>query len=534
MRMESFTPSRERASRACHRMDRWPSTSPIAGPTSLLPDSQGGLYFVEQQNLLPGGVVLRYITPDGHLKTIAGNLKGGFSGDGGQAAQAATGMQNRTGLAFDANGNLYVADGFNHRVRVIAPSGIISTFAGNGTATTAGDGGPAQNAGFSIPRGLLFDAHGDLLISDVAANRIREVLVSPPAISVAPNQMSFQAQAGGAQTPPQQLTIDGPVSGVAFSITVSGGASWLVVGTGGNTPRLISVQADPSNLTQGTYQATLTITAPLATPGTSTVQVTFEVGPGTNPALAADRTALSFTFPDQPTTIGTQIVRVSNAGSRIAGVLRERANGDWRQLAERGQSFGKGDAADARDGGRGREPKRAGRGNLHRIGDHRKLDHGNQHRDSGSPNRKHAGSSHPVVAAGAGVPRCGGRRSGSARQFRGKQHRARNDGFQRVHSNAFGRPTMAHGHTNVGRDHQRPAAPEHHGDRGSNRPGAWFLFRAGARGFGRGGQHAANRDHRDASARRGPGPRPRHPAQRAGVHGSGGRSAAGLEESFRL
>ncbi|MGB6944770.1 MAG: hypothetical protein WBE37_20400, partial [Bryobacteraceae bacterium] len=290
-------------------------SSPISGPTSLLPDSQGGLYFVEQQNLLPGGVVLRYITPDGLLKTIAGNLKGGFSGDGGPAVQAATGMQNRTGLAFDANGNLYVADGFNHRVRVIAPNGIITTFAGNGTATTAGDGGPAQNAGFSIPRGLLFDAHGDLLISDVAANRIREVLVAPPAINVAPNQMSFQAQAGGAQTPPQQLTVDGPVSGVAFSIAVSNGASWLVVGTGGNTPRLISVQADPSNLTQGTYQATLTITAPLATPVTSTVQVTFVVGPGTNPALAADRTALSFTFPDQPSTTGTQIVRVSNAGT---------------------------------------------------------------------------------------------------------------------------------------------------------------------------------------------------------------------------
>ena len=136
--METFTPSQERASRACHRMDRRLRRSPIAGPTSLLLDSQGGLYFVEQQTLLPGGVVLRYITPDGHLKTIAGNLMGGFSGDGGQAAQAATGMQNRTGLAFDATGNLYVADGFNHRVRVIAPNGIISTFAGNGTVHDSG------------------------------------------------------------------------------------------------------------------------------------------------------------------------------------------------------------------------------------------------------------------------------------------------------------------------------------------------------------------------------------------------------------
>jgi uncharacterized protein (TIGR03437 family) len=241
-------------------------------------------------------------------------------------------MQNRTGLVFDAIGNLYVADGFNHRVRVIAPNGIISTFAGNGTATTAGDGGPAQNAGFSIPRGLLFDAHGNLLITDVAANRIREVLVAPPAINVAPTQMSFQAQAGGAPTAPQQLTIDGPVSGVAFSITVSSGANWLVVGTGGNTPRLVSVEADPSNLTQGTYQATLTITAALATPVTSTVQVTFQVGAGAKPTLAADRTALSFTFPDQPATTGTQIVRISNAGTgslEFSASTQTATGGNW-------------------------------------------------------------------------------------------------------------------------------------------------------------------------------------------------------------
>ncbi len=71
--------------------------------------------------------------------------------------------------------------------------------AGNGKSTTAGDGGLAQNAGFSIPRGLLFDTHGDLFISDVADNRIREVLVATPAITVAPSQMNFSAQAGGLQ-----------------------------------------------------------------------------------------------------------------------------------------------------------------------------------------------------------------------------------------------------------------------------------------------------------------------------------------------
>ncbi len=275
---------------------------------------------------------MRYITPDGHLKTIAGNLQGGFSGDGGPAAQAAMGMQNRAGLVLDATGNLYVADGFNHRVRVIAPTGIINTFAGNGTPISMGDGGPVQDAGFSIPRGLLFDQHGDLFISVVAANRIRQVLAAPPGITVVPTQLDFSAQAGGALAPPQQLTIDGPVSGVAFSISASSGANWLVVSAGGFTPRLINVQADPSNLTPGTYQATLTITAPLATPVTTTIQVTFLVAPGTPPVLATDKTALSFTFPDQPTTIGTQIVRVSNTGTgplAFSATAQTARGGNW-------------------------------------------------------------------------------------------------------------------------------------------------------------------------------------------------------------
>ncbi len=70
--------------------------SPISGPSALLPDARGGLYFEEQQTLVAGGNVLRYITPNGNLMTIAGNLQGGFSGDGGPAVQAGMGMQIRT------------------------------------------------------------------------------------------------------------------------------------------------------------------------------------------------------------------------------------------------------------------------------------------------------------------------------------------------------------------------------------------------------------------------------------------------------
>ena len=309
--------------------------SPISFPTSPFPDGQGGLYFEESVSPSTlGFAVLRYITPDGHLKSIAGNADpaGIFSGDGGPALQAGLAM-GRTSMALDKSGNLYFTDGFHHRVRVVSPNGIINTFAGNGDNANAGDGGLAINASFFVPRGLLFDTKGNLWITDAAGNRIREVLAAAPAISVSPSQMSFTAKAGGAVTPPQKLTMSSPVSGVAFSVTKSAGADWLLVAApGGDTPQLINVRADPSNLAPGMYQATITVNSRLAVPVTNNVLVTLQVAPGDTQKLAVDRTSLSFTFPSNPTFSLTQHVRVSNAGTgTLAFTARARTNGggDW-------------------------------------------------------------------------------------------------------------------------------------------------------------------------------------------------------------
>jgi uncharacterized protein (TIGR03437 family) len=299
------------------------AASPISYPTALLADSQGGLYFEESPPppTSVGSAVLRYITPDGFLKTIAGPGNGDFSGDGGLATQAGLMMQQRTGLALDKSGNLYVADGFNNRVRVIAPSGIINTFAGNGLSANTGDGGLAKNASFFAPRGLLFKPNGDLVISDVAGNRIREVLAAPPPISVSPSQIGFSAKAGGALTPPQKLAMTSPANGLGFLVSKSVGADWLVVGVpGGFTPQLINVRADPANLAPGDYRATLTITSPLAATVATTVDVTLQVAPGDPAKLAVDQAALSFTFPSNPSVSETQRVRVSNAGSGVLAV----------------------------------------------------------------------------------------------------------------------------------------------------------------------------------------------------------------------
>jgi uncharacterized protein (TIGR03437 family) len=293
------------------------ATSPLAVPSAILLDGLGGMYIEESPNQgVEGNSILRYISPAGILTTVAGNGKGGFSGDGGPATQAGMLMLERTGMLLDKFGNLYFDDSLNSRVRVIAPNGTINTFAGNGQSANAGDGGTPLAASFVTPQGLLFDAAGNLLISDIAGNRIRSILATAPPISVAPKMMNFSVSAGGAPSAPKTFEITSPLSGLGFSIQVAATANWLVVGApGGVTPQLIEVRVDPTNLTPGTYQTSILITSPLANPVDSNLKVTVQVGPALNPTLAVDKAGLSFTYPKNPPTIETRIVRVSNSGS---------------------------------------------------------------------------------------------------------------------------------------------------------------------------------------------------------------------------
>jgi sugar lactone lactonase YvrE len=78
-------------------------------------------------------------------------------------------------LAFDSNGNLYIADAGSNRIRMVNTSGIISTFAGNGNNVNTGDGGPAVNASLNTPSAIAFDPNGNLLIADTGNDEIRKV-----------------------------------------------------------------------------------------------------------------------------------------------------------------------------------------------------------------------------------------------------------------------------------------------------------------------------------------------------------------------
>lgn len=112
----------------------------------------------------------------GRVTTIAGNGEAGFDGDDVQAAQAA--LDSPDAIAVARNGDLYVADTGNNRIRMVnAATGVITTVAGGGEASGGGfgDGGPATEASLLRPSGLALAANGDLYIADTDHHRIRRV-----------------------------------------------------------------------------------------------------------------------------------------------------------------------------------------------------------------------------------------------------------------------------------------------------------------------------------------------------------------------
>ncbi|MGL4233595.1 MAG: hypothetical protein ACRCWJ_19670 [Casimicrobium sp.] len=116
---------------------------------------------------------VRRVGTNGIISTVAGNGTEGFAGDGGAATAAQ--LNNPVGVATGANGSIYIGDAQNHRVRRVDTNGVISTVAGNGTAGFAGDGGAATAAQLNFPGAIYVAANGDLLIADYANNRVRRV-----------------------------------------------------------------------------------------------------------------------------------------------------------------------------------------------------------------------------------------------------------------------------------------------------------------------------------------------------------------------
>jgi len=172
--------------------------------TDVAVDSDGNFYYSDQSYN-----VINKIDADGNLTIFAGTGEAGYSGDGGAATSAK--LYTPTGLAFDTNGNLYIADFRNHVIRKIDSNGNISTFAGTGTEGLTGDGGAATSATLNNPYDIVFDSNGNLYIADQDNSRIRKVDTSGNISTFAGSAKGYAGDGGAATS----AELDTP-SGVAF------------------------------------------------------------------------------------------------------------------------------------------------------------------------------------------------------------------------------------------------------------------------------------------------------------------------------
>ncbi|MGA7623142.1 MAG: choice-of-anchor D domain-containing protein [Candidatus Acidiferrales bacterium] len=145
-------------------------------PDGVAVDNAGNIYIADTVNAVIREVFSPNETMPNIIETIVGNNTFGFGGDGGPALQAE--LTNPAGLFVDpASGDLWIADYWNNRIRLYTPTGnpatsTISTVIGSGLV---GDNGPATSASFYFPRTPALDSQGNLYITDAENNRIREV-----------------------------------------------------------------------------------------------------------------------------------------------------------------------------------------------------------------------------------------------------------------------------------------------------------------------------------------------------------------------
>ncbi len=139
-------------------------------PYEIRFDAAGNMFFVEMKN----EIVRRVDATTGIITTVAGTGKPGFSGDGGPATQAM--LKQPHSIALDREGHLYICDIGNHRVRKIdARTGLISTFAGNGTKMPTPDGAPVAGTPLNGPRALDFDGKHSLYLALREGNAVYRI-----------------------------------------------------------------------------------------------------------------------------------------------------------------------------------------------------------------------------------------------------------------------------------------------------------------------------------------------------------------------
>ena len=217
----------------------------FCNPNGISFDAFGNLYIIDQSNNR-----IRMVNTAGIISTVVGTGTAGHIGDGGQATAAD--IDQAQNITLDTQGNLYIADAANNRIRKVSTNGIIETIVGTGVAGYSGDNGPANVAELNYPIGIVLDAFDNLYIADANNNRIRKV-----------SNVSTLGMHPFAVNSEQVLIWPNP-AGNSLSLTLSKGAGsaslrmYDVLGNETAIPTLSLVEGntstiDVSNLQEGVY-----------------------------------------------------------------------------------------------------------------------------------------------------------------------------------------------------------------------------------------------------------------------------------------
>ena len=199
-------------------------------PYGVAVDSSGNLYLSDAGN----NRVRKVDATTGVITTVAGSGAHGAGGDGAAATLAQ--LSTPYGVALDSDNNLYIADGRNNRIRkVTASTGFISTVAGGGSAL--GDNGPATSAQLSSPRGVAVDSDGNLYIADTSNNRIRKVDTAGMITTVVGDGTKGSSGDGGAAT---AAKLDAP-----YGVAVDGADNIYIAEYNNHRVRKVDTSATP-------------------------------------------------------------------------------------------------------------------------------------------------------------------------------------------------------------------------------------------------------------------------------------------------
>ena len=192
-------------------------------PRGLAADASGNIYIADYNNHR-----IRKMTPNGAVTTVAGSGNAGYiDGNGSSAA-----FNHPSYLVVDSNGNIFVTDTGNHRIRKISPSGSVTTVAGNGSANSTD--GPALTSGVNTPLGIAKDNNDNIYFVDYDDHKIRKLdMISGKLITLAGTGSAGYTDGDG------DIAIFNHPTGIA----VSGDGSLIYVTDSGNSKiRKLTVQ----------------------------------------------------------------------------------------------------------------------------------------------------------------------------------------------------------------------------------------------------------------------------------------------------